>query len=311
MPGYDPGRPDNPILRWASYIQDGILLQRLQLRWNYLAGDIRRARWKLLKQRRQFQDIRLQPGVRMRLFLDSEVSYGIYAKNFEMRERVFHNAFLRQGDIYLDVGANIGLFTLIAAHKVGDDGHVYALEPTSISFQRLLTNIQLNRFFNVSPFQIALSDVPGQVRMLVSLDGYDGRNSLTSPTAGEKFASEVVSALTLDQFVQDQHLDHKITMIKIDVEGWENHVLDGGRGILSAADAPILQIEFAEEARASAGSTSDDLYRSLAGLGYQLFSFEAEAGALAPVSPSKVKNGHLNVIAAKDPAMITHRIKRS
>lgn len=311
MPGYDPGRPENPVLRWVSYIQDGILLQRLQLRWNYIAGDLRRLRWKLLKQRRQFQDIRLQPGVRMRLFLDSEVSYGIYAKNFEMRERMFHNAFLRPGDIYLDVGANIGLFTLIAAHKVGNDGQVYALEPTSTSFQRLLTNIHLNRFSNVSPFQIALSDAPGQVSMLVSLDGYDGRNSLTSPTAGEKFTSEMVSALTLDQFVQEQHLDHKITMIKIDVEGWETHVLAGGRGILSATDAPILQIEFAEEARASAGSTTDELYRSLTSLGYQLFSFEAEAGALAPVSPSQVKNGHLNVIAAKDPTFITHRLKRS
>lgn len=311
MPGYDPGRPDNPVLRWVSYIQDGILLQRLQLRWSYIAGDIRRARWKLLKQRRHYQDIRLQPGVRMRLFLDSEVSYGIYAKNFEMKERVFHNAFLRPGDIYLDVGANIGLFTLIAAHRVGNDGHVYALEPTSTSFQRLLTNIRLNRFSNVSPFQIALSDAPGQVSMLVSLDGYDGRNSLTSPTAGEKFTSEMVSALTLDQFVHDQHLDNKITMIKIDVEGWETHVLAGGQGVLSAADAPILQIEFAEEARASAGSTSDELYRSLTSLGYQLFSFEAEAGALAPVSQSQVKNAHLNVIAAKDPAIITSRLERS
>jgi len=311
MPGYDPGRPDNPVLRWVSYIQDGVLLQRLQLRWNYIAGDIRRARWKLLKERRQFQDIHLQPGVRMRLFLDSEVSYGIYAKNFEMRERLFHNAFLRAGDIYLDVGANIGLFTLIAAHKVGNDGHVYAFEPTSISFQRLLTNIRLNQFSNVSPFQIALSDAPGQVSMQVSLDGYDGRNSLTSPTAGEKFIPEMVSALTLDQFIQDQHLAKKITMIKIDVEGWETHVLTGGQGILSSAEAPILQIEFSEEARASAGSTSEELYRMLTGLGYRLFSFEAEAGALAPVSPSQVKNGHLNVIATKDPTLITRRLEGS
>jgi len=311
MPGYDPGRPDNPLLRWASYIQDGILMKRLRLRWSYIDGDIRRARWKSLQRRRQSLDIRLQEGLRMRLFMDSEVSYGIFAKNFELKERVFHNAFLRPGDIYLDVGANIGLFTLIAAHKVGNGGHVYAIEPTSTSFQRLLTNIQLNQFTNVSPFRIALSDAIGPVSMQVSEDGYDGRNSLTTPTAGEKFTSEMVSALTLDQFVQDQHLARKITMIKIDVEGWETHVLAGGKAILSTSDAPILQIEFAEEARASAGSTSDELYRNLTDLGYQLFSFQADGGALAPVSQSQVKNGHLNVIAAKDPVMISRRLEGS
>jgi FkbM family methyltransferase len=311
MPGYDPGRPANPFLRWASYIQDGILLRRLRLRWSYIDGDLRRARWKSLQRRHQSLDIHLQEGVRMRLFMDSEVSYGIYAKNFERKERVFHNAFLRPGDVYLDVGANIGLFTLIAAHRVGNGGHVFALEPTSSTFQRLLTNIQLNQYTNVTPLRMALSDTAGPVSLHVSEDGYDGRNSLTTPTAGEKYSSETVSALPLDQFVQDQHLDKKITMIKIDVEGWETHVLAGGQAVLSAPDAPILQIEFAEEARASAGSTSDELYHRLTDLGYQLFSVPTDGWALRPVSPIQVKNGHVNVIAAKDPSMISRRLERS
>jgi FkbM family methyltransferase len=310
MPGYDPNRPNNPVLRWLSYLQDGILHRRIGIRLNYIVGDLRRARWKAMRQKRQSKDIHLLPGVRMRLFLDSEVSYAIYAKDFEVNERKFHNAFLKSGDIYIDVGANIGLFTLIAAHRVGKEGHVYAFEPTPTSYERLMANVRLNRFSNVTAYQTALSDTSGQVAMTVSLDGYDGRNSIATPTGGEQFSTELVRTTTLDQFVQEQNLTGNLTMVKIDVEGWETHVLAGGKKSLSASEAPVLQVEFAEEARESAGSSSMELYRGLTRLGYRLFIFDVMEYDLIPVSLEQVKNSHLNVIAAKNPGEVVARIKR-
>ena len=263
-----------------------------------------------MQQKHQSKDIHLLPGVRMRLFLDSEVSYAIYAKDFEVNERKFHNAFLKPGDIYIDVGANIGLFTLIAAQRVGKEGHVYAFEPTPTSYERLMANVRLNRFSNVTAYQIALSDTSGQVEMAVSLDGYDGRNSIATPTGGEQFSTELVRTTTLDQFVQEQNLTGNLTMVKIDVEGWETHVLAGGKKSLSASEAPVLQVEFAEEARESAGSSSMELYRSLTRLGYRLFIFDVMEYDLIPVSLEQVKNSHLNVIAAKNPGEVVARIKR-
>ncbi len=310
MPGYDPDRPDNPVLRWISYLQDGILQQRIGIRLNYIIGDLRRASWRAMQQRRQSKDIHLSPGVRMRLFLDSEVSYAIYAKDFEVNERKFHDAFLKAGDVYIDVGANIGLFTLIAAHRVGKEGHVYAFEPTPTSYKRLMENVHLNHFSNVTAYQIALSDTSGQVAMTVSLDGYDGRNSIATPTGGKKFSRELVRTTTLDQFVQEQNLTGNLTMIKVDVEGWEKHVLAGGKKCLSASEAPILQVEFAEEALKSAGSSSKELYQDLTGLGYRLFIFDEIAYDLIPVFLEQGRNGNLNVIAAKNPGEVMARIKR-
>jgi FkbM family methyltransferase len=310
MPGYDPDRPDNPVLRWISYVQDGILTRRIGMRWNYVVGDLRRARWKAMQHKRQYKVVQLPDGVRMRLFMDSEVSYAIYAKDFETNERKFHHAYLRPGDVYIDIGANIGLFTLIAAHRVGKEGHVHAFEPTITSYQRLMANIQLNRFSNVSAHQCALSDKPGQVEMSVSLDGFDGRNSIVTPTGGEEFATELVKTTTLDQFVQEQNLAGKINMIKIDVEGWEMHVLMGAKKCLSAADAPMLQVEFAEDACESAGSSCMELYQSLTQLGYQLFTFDAQASDLIPVRMEQVKNGYFNAIATKNPQDVAKRIKR-
>jgi FkbM family methyltransferase len=310
MPGYEPDRPDNPILRWSSYLRDGILQKRIGMRVDYIVGDIRRARWKAMQKKREFKDIRLARGVRMRLFLDSEVSYAIYAKDFEALERKFHLAFLRTGDIYIDIGANIGLFTLLAAKQVGKEGRVYAFEPTPTTYERLLTNVRLNQFENVSTYQCAVSDKSGQAAMTLSLDGFDGRNSIATPTGGEQFSTALVKTTTLDEFVAEQNLSGKISMIKIDVEGWETYVLAGGRKCLSASTAPILQVEFAEEARESAGSSSMELHRSLTELGYQLFTFDGQDNNLTPVTLERIKNCQFNVIATKNYDEVISRIRR-
>src|SRR5436189_6431842 len=94
--------------------------------------------------------IRLQPGLKMRLFGDSELCHLIYCRSFEVTERAFLNHFLRPGDVFVDVGANIGLFTLIAASCVGPKGKVVAFEPTTVTYTRLVENIRLNHLYNVS-----------------------------------------------------------------------------------------------------------------------------------------------------------------
>lgn len=302
-------RPGNWLLRMLSYLRDGIILERARLRWHYFKLDHRRDWWTEQKKSRTSFLYTLQPGVRMRLFFDSEIAWLVYVKNFEWKERQFHNTFLQTGDTYMDIGANIGLFTLIAARRVGLAGKVFSFEPSSTTFQRLLTNVKLNRFTNVFAHQVAISDKSGQADMTVSLDGYDGRNSLAAPTGGEKFGTESVSTISLDQFVQEHKLKGHITMIKIDVEGWETHVLDGGQATLSGPDAPVLQVEFTEDTQEEAGCSTDELYRALVGLGYQLYSIDAKTRDLTPVSQEQVQNRHLNVIATKDIGKVLARIR--
>lgn len=89
------------------------------------------------------------PKVKMKLYCDSILSHQIFFDEFEFDERDFMRRFLRPGDVYADIGANVGLFTVIAAKLVGPKGRVFTFEPVLKTYKRLFQNIQLNKFTNV------------------------------------------------------------------------------------------------------------------------------------------------------------------
>src|SRR5262249_39728633 len=106
---------------------------RLRFRWQQFNDSLREFRLATVAARPHTLVIKLQPAVKMRLYGDSELCRLIYCRHFEATERAFLNRFLRPGDVFVDVGANIGLFTLIAAACVLPAGRVVAFEPTSLT----------------------------------------------------------------------------------------------------------------------------------------------------------------------------------
>lgn len=295
------------VYRGLVHLLKGTLLERLQSKWYQHTKPRRQAWWESQVDKHVDTLIRIQPGIRLRLYLDSQLCRMIYCDEFEWKERQFLIAFLRPGDVFVDIGANIGLFTLIAAKRVGKTGQVYAFEPSSKTFQRLLANVELNHLTNVSCQQVALSDSTTQLDMNVSLDGFDAWNSFARPIAGNSFTNEVVTCITWDSFAEQRCLIGRVTMMKIDVEGWESCVLSGGYKILSRSDAPILQIEFTEQACHSAGSSCAKLYHQLEDLGYMMFIYDAKSRKLVP-DPLRDSYPYLNLIAAKQPEQVVSRL---
>ena len=264
--------------------------------------------WQSIVDRQQDVKIKIQPGVKLNLNFDSALSKLIYCYNFELLERKFVNHFLRPGDIFVDVGANVGLFTLIAAKLVGKKGSVYAFEPCSITHNRLQSNVKLNKFSNVNCHQIALSDRNCKQDMVLSLDGFDAWNSLAKPTAGEAFSSEVINTMRWDDFVIQHNLQGKVTLMKIDVEGWETFVLAGGTQTLSREDAPTLLVEFTEKAAKTANSSCKELYQKLEHLGYKMFVYNPDSKKLIPYK-LQADRPHINLIATKQPQMVENRLQ--
>lgn len=250
----------------------------------------------------------IEAGVKVRLYLDSELSRQIYYKHFEYIERDFLNRFLRPGDIFVDVGANIGLFSLLAAKRIGKGGQVHSFEPTPETMARLKDNVQLNDLANVQCHPLALSDRAETLKLTRSTDGYDAWNSLAQPDRGETFTSQMVETTTWDDFAETHGLVGRVTMMKIDVEGWETFVLNGARQTLSRPDAPLLQVEFANNAAHSAGSSCEELYHYLEHLGYQMFTFSPEANRLEPdaLRPAYVS---ANLYAVKDLEVVKRRLE--
>lgn len=134
-------------------------------------------------------------------------------------------AVVRPGTVALDVGANVGAYSLLLGQWTGPSGAVFAFEPAPVTFDGLARHIRLNHLEEVvRPAQIAIGDGSGAARLLVAVTA--GESRLAIPT-DPLDASVHVSATTIDEFCARERIDPDF--IKIDVEGFELAALRGAR----------------------------------------------------------------------------------
>jgi FkbM family methyltransferase len=174
-------------------------------------------------------------------------------------------AALEEGMVAVDIGANIGLYTLEAARKVGGKGSVIAFEPEAHNFDLLCRNIEANNFRNVTPVRKALSSHCGVARLVISPDNLGGHHIETSPSAANSIE---VETLSLDEYFGG--LPARIDVIKMDAEGAEMSILGGMRGVLEANPRLILFTEFSPAAIRASGCDPEEYLQELAALGFQL-----------------------------------------
>lgn len=148
---------------------------------------------------------------------------------------VMRGDLLAPGGVAVDVGANIGVFSLIAAQRVGPAGKVIAFEPHPLAFQRLARNIAQNHFQKVIvPVQAAVSAVAG----VLSFDP----DSITVHNSVDSAGSTTVRAVTLDADPNVAQLAH-IDLLKIDVEGHEAAVLAGAQHTLMRTTHVVVEYQ--------------------------------------------------------------------
>jgi len=148
---------------------------------------------------------------------------------------------LDEGETFVDVGANIGWFSLLGASLVGPTGRVVAIEPNPINVALARRSAQENGFDNIEVLAVALAQEPGAVAL--ETDGSNGRViPIEGPPAGPVVASFVVAAYPLDKLLTDAGIG-RVDVMKIDVEGAEPLALGGASGTI-ARDRPVLISEF-------------------------------------------------------------------
>jgi FkbM family methyltransferase len=254
--------------------------------------------WLEIFKDKDFINHRLSDQLVIRLFGDSVLSKLIF-DDFETDEIRFLNEFLSEGDIFLDIGANIGLFSLYASKKVGGTGIVYAFEPATITYGRLVENIRINGIGNIQPIQIGLSDKEEILELNVSTDGHEAWNTFVS-TEDTKFSiREKVQVKSLDHFLIEQGIELKrISLIKLDVEGFEINVLKGSINLLETPDAPVFMVEFTDENAINAGNCCHELYKYLLPYGYVWYTFDPVSRKLNKES-IRLSYPYNNLIAVK------------
>lgn len=161
---------------------------------------------------------------------------------------------LRPGDVFFDVGANIGLMTLAAAQVVGAHGQVHAFEPVRSIGDILRANVSLNDFRQVTVHDEALGESSEQRWIYEQPSINAGSASFVATRNG--LSEHKVPVLRLDDFVERAQID-SIRMIKIDVEGWEINVLKGARDVLTGDRAPALCVEYTSYHDQAAGTLTD------------------------------------------------------
>jgi len=172
---------------------------------------------------------------------------------------------LSPGDVFVDVGANIGLYTLKAARLVGPTGRVVAIEPGAEARMQLERNLSLNAFHWVDVLGVALSDADGEA-MLHHVDlGHDPQAFSLLENLATGGRGETVPTARLDRIVDEQAL-RRLDLIKIDVEGAEPLVLAGAEGALARFRPRII---FECNAYANAREATARAWDQLAALGYR------------------------------------------
>jgi FkbM family methyltransferase len=177
---------------------------------------------------------------------------------------------LNEGDAMLDIGANVGFFSLLGAKRVGKSGQVHSFEPIPTVRARLQANVALNGFANVTVSGVALSDQPGELEMYEGPEGHKGLSSLR-PLA---HASQKIS-VTVERL--DDTLDTLpcIRLAKIDVEGAEQNALMGMAALIER-DHPDIVLEITDSYLQQFGHSANGLVRWLADRGYHAYRIDEQ-----------------------------------
>jgi FkbM family methyltransferase len=194
-------------------------------------------------------------GPKLSKFKMPRYSFEFYCRNnkddFETmtfhEDDIVENFTPNKGDIVVDIGAHIGLYTIIASKRVGFNGRVVAIEADPDNFDILNRNIQLNKSANVKALKYAVYSKEENLKLFLPNPGestYTKYNTIMSDRAQSKENFVEVKANTLDYLLQSNGIkQEEVNWIKIDVEGAEYEVLKGAKDILSKSTDISLLIE--------------------------------------------------------------------
>jgi len=178
--------------------------------------------------------------------------YGYYEKPIgELIKRI-----LQPGSVFLDIGANIGYFSLLAANNE-PTSKVISFEPVKNLFQMLEKNISINNIKNITPLNVAIGDINEEKELFISAPDNLGMSSFQPPEnySGKK---EKVKVMSIDSWFETARLS-KIDLIKLDVEGGELAALKGMQGVLQDFK-PVLIAEINPETLRLFNLTPTDIY---------------------------------------------------
>ena len=243
---------------------------------------LRKKVWRLL---RSPFDIDWLDGLRLTLYPGNEICRSIFVTGrYEPNEFCWLSRVVKPGMTVLDVGANLGLYTLFVARRVAESGCVVAIEPSSREMARLRHNVELNALSNVSMLPVAVAEQDAEAVLQVATADYAGHNTLGAFGYNTQLEHrETVQTLRLDEVVESAKLQ-RLDVIKMDIEGAELGALRGGSATLTRY-RPALLMELSDRALLHQNASSGKILAFLGDHDYEMLAFDAGSGLPVPLKP--------------------------
>jgi len=195
--------------------------------------------------------------------------YGLYNEQNEINNM---RSILRPGMTVFDIGAHQGLFTIVAALAIGKAGKVYAFEPVPSQYRLLRLNCQINRLKNVVPKCLAVSNKVGTAQFFEVAKEQANYSSMKPPASDIKASVRHTFIRTTDlcSYMAQCGID-TVDFIKIDVEGGERDVIEGGHTLWNSPSAPIILLEVNDIRTRAWGYRAASLLTPFQMRGYHMF----------------------------------------
>jgi len=239
-------------------------------------------------------------GLKVRVHPDSKsASLALYTRLPEYDDMLFTERFLKPSDVVIDVGANIGLYSLLAGARTGS-GKVIALEPHPVAAERLRENVALNGLLNVDVRAEAAGAEMGSARLTANLDTI---NRIVSDGAVADTIS--VPVLTLDSLLDS--VEH-VALVKLDAEGFESEVLAGAGRLLQERSVIAWIVEVRGHG-GRYGSTDQFIFARFEQFGYRPFRYTADRNVLESAPDLPAGQAEWNLIFVRDPDEVRRRLE--
>lgn len=222
----------------------------------------------------------------------------VYCGLHEFEDMAFVLHALRPGDLFVDVGANVGSYSILAAGACG--ARVVALEPGPTAFARLLDNVRLNGLEGlVSAKPLAVGAGAGRVRLTADLDTLNHVVAEGEP-AGPRLVD--VALATLDSALGGA----RPALVKIDVEGYEADVLKGAAGVLASEELWAVLVE-TNGSGACYGTADRDVHAALQACGFSARGYDPFSRRFTDARGGPATSG--NTLYLRDPARVAERLR--
>lgn len=228
--------------------------------------------------------------------------YYFLPEYYELETQWYIRQFVGPAMITIDVGAHVGLLSLLLAYQVGPRGKVYSFEPELKNFSSLKRNVELNDLTWVHPFQMALSNKTGEDVLVINVSDASPalKGALGNHLRPADVSRQTVQTITLDDFVEQEKIN-RIDLIKIDAEQSEHLVLEGAKrsfekGIISEA---ICEIHSTNKQHPAG---RDSVRKAFYAYGYKSFVLNpalSKKNFLAELFPDEPVQGLQNLVFRK------------